>query len=143
MPKRGFFITFEGTDGTGKSTQARLLSAWLKKKGKRVVLTREPGGGRLAEKIRKIVLDPALRMDGMTELFLYEAARCDHVAQVVRPALNKGAWVLCDRFTDATFAYQGAARGLPFKNIDTLNYLATGGQRQPDFSAFAPSIVLF
>ncbi len=127
MPQPGFFITFEGTDGTGKSTQSKSLRSWLIKKGKRVVLTREPGGGRLAEKIRKILLDPALRMDGMTELFLYEAARRDHVEQIVAPALKQGKWVVCDRFTDATYAYQGAARGLPFNDIATLNHLATGG----------------
>jgi dTMP kinase len=126
MP-RGLFITFEGTDGTGKSTHARLLSSWLTKNKKRVVLTREPGGGRLAEKIRGVLLDPALRMDGLTELFLYEAARCDHVEQVIRPALKKGKWVVCDRYTDATYAYQGAARGLPFKHIEKLNAIATGG----------------
>lgn len=127
MSKRGFFITFEGTDGTGKSTHAKRLRQWLTKQGASVVLTREPGGGRLAERIRAILLDPKLEMDGLTELFLYEAARCNHVAQVIRPALEAGRWVICDRFTDATFAYQGAARGLNIKHIEALNNLATGG----------------
>jgi dTMP kinase len=127
MAKKGIFISFEGTDGTGKSTQARLLSEWLSKKGKRVVLTREPGGGPLAEKIRSLLLDPKLRMDGLTELFLYEAARCDHVERVVRPALAAGKWVICDRYADATLAYQGVARGLSLKNIRKLNDIATGG----------------
>src|SRR5690349_9355692 len=115
---RGVFITFEGTDGTGKSTHARRLLDWLKKKGVSAVLTREPGGGRLAERIRAILLDPKLKMGGLTELFLYEAARCDHVLNVVLPALKKGKWVICDRFTDATYAYQGTARGLNLKHIE-------------------------
>jgi len=131
--RHGFFITFEGTDGTGKSTHIKLLAKWLEQRRVPVVLTREPGGGGLSEKIRGVLLDPRLNITEIAELFLYEAARADHMAHVVRPALAKGKWVLCDRFTDATLAYQGTARGLPMQPIHYLNRLATGG-RKPDLT---------
>lgn len=124
---RGFFLTLEGTDGAGKSTHARLLFRWLKEKGKRVILTREPGGGPLAEKIRRLLLDPASEMEALTELMLYEAARSEHVEKIIKPALRSGTSVLCDRFTDATIAYQGYGRGLPVKTIRILNRIATKG----------------
>lgn len=126
MRKKGFFITLEGTDGVGKSTQAKLLASWLVKKGKKVTLTREPGGGRVAEKIRNVLLDPRLKVEKLTELFLYEAARVDHLHKVIRPALTEGKVVICDRFTDATVAYQGFARGLMKESI-LLNKIATEG----------------
>src|SRR5688500_6622536 len=119
--KKGLFITIEGTEGSVKSTQAALLCAYLKKKGLRVVHTREPGGARLAEGIRRLLLDPANSMAPLTELFLYEAARAQHLADVVRPALKKGAVVVCDRYTDATEAYQAFGRRLPAALVKTLN----------------------
>lgn len=133
MSAKSLFLTFEGTDGVGKSTQIRLLANWLRKNKFKVTLTREPGGGKLAEKIRKILLDPHLKMDNLTELFLYEAARVEHMARIVRPSLKLNKVVLCDRFTDATVAYQGAARGLSSSLIQTLNKIATGGVK-PDLT---------
>ncbi|MCG3205479.1 MAG: Thymidylate kinase [Elusimicrobia bacterium] len=125
MKNRGLFLTFEGTDGVGKSTQIKLLASWLKQKGHSVVLTREPGGGPLAEKIRELLLNPRLSIEPLTELFLYEAARVEHVKKVIQPALKKGKVVLCDRFTDATLAYQGHARGLMIHAL-RLNEIAAG-----------------
>lgn len=136
MDKRGLFITLEGTDGVGKSTQALLLADHLKKRGLDFILTREPGGGAAApvsEKIRAILLDPLLDMTALTELILYEAARAEHVQRVVRPALDAGKVVICDRYTDSTHAYQGGARGLPVKVIDALNRIATDGLK-PDLT---------
>ena len=126
MTKKSFLITLEGTDGVGKTTQARLLKEWLERQGYDVLLTREPGGGTVAEKIRKILLDPNVHLENLTELFLYEAARVEHLNKIVRPALKKGMVVLCDRFTDATIAYQGHARGL-MKDVLLLNVIATKG----------------
>lgn len=125
MKRRGFFITLEGTDGVGKSTQARLLATWLRAKRRKVILTREPGGSPLAEKIRALLLDPRHQIEPRTELLLYEAARVEHVEKVIRPALRKGYVVLCDRFTDATYAYQGFGRGLNRNTIAILNRIAT------------------
>src|SRR5882724_1823128 len=102
MSKNPLFITLEGTDGVGKTTQAKLLQKWLGSHGLKVVLTREPGGGKVSEKIRKILLDPNTKIEDLTELFLYQAARIEHVEKVIRPALKKGRVVICDRFTDAT-----------------------------------------
>jgi len=126
VTKKSFLITLEGTDGVGKTTQARLLKEWLERQGYDVLLTREPGGGTVAEKIRKILLDPNVHLENLTELFLYEAARVEHLNKIVRPALKKGMVVLCDRFTDATIAYQGHARGL-MKDVLLLNVIATKG----------------
>lgn len=127
MSGKKFFLTFEGTDGVGKSTHVGLLSAWFKKIGVRHIVTREPGGGRVSEKIRSLLLNPQYRMEPLTELMLYEAARVEHVNKIIRPALRKGMAVLCDRFADATEAYQGAARGIPLSQIRKLNRIATGG----------------
>lgn len=122
------FITFEGVEGCGKTTQIRLLAAVLERAGKEVVLTREPGGCPIADKIRAILLDAAnSEMKPTAELLLYAAARAQHVNEVIRPALAKGAIVLCDRFTDATLAYQGYGRGLDIGLIKDLNETATGG----------------
>lgn len=126
MRGKGFFITFEGTDGVGKSTQVGLAAEWLSGQGHSVLTTREPGGGAVSERIRQLLLDPALEMEGLTELFLYQAARVEHVRKVILPAVRSGKTVLCDRFTDATMAYQGHARGL-VKAASLLNKLATGG----------------
>lgn len=130
IPKKGLFITFEGIEGSGKTTQINNLERWLRQKkiGREVVLTREPGGTPLADKIREMLLHEG--SDGMTpgrELLLYEIARRDHVEEVIRPALARRAIVLCDRFTDATLAYQGYARGLSRRRIEFLNEVATGG----------------
>ncbi len=128
------FITFEGTEGCGKSTQVRLLADRLRQLGYQVRTTREPGGCALADAIRRILLDPGSSdMDALTELFLYAAARAQHVAEVIRPALARGEIVLCDRFADATLAYQGYGRGLDIETIRHLNELATGGL-QPDLT---------
>lgn len=132
MVKNGFFITFEGTDGVGKSTQARLAAEWLRSHGHTVNLTREPGGGPLAEQVRDLLLNPKNSMQPLTELLLYQAARVEHIHQVIEPALKKGEIVLCDRFTDATLAYQGHARGLLKESI-ALNKLVCGSLK-PDLT---------
>ncbi len=124
---KGFFITLEGPEGSGKSTQTRLLCGWLRRQGLAVVHTREPGGTRIAEVVRRVLLHPKSRIHPVTELFLYEAARAQHMAEVVRPALSRGRVVVCERFTDATEAYQGWGRGLPLAVIRALNRVATGG----------------
>lgn len=134
MPKKGLFVTLEGPDGSGKSTQRRLLAAALRKSGHKVVETREPGGSPLAEKIRELVLDSKNLgfVDG-AELLLFEAARCQHVADTILPALKKGAVVLCDRFTDSTVAYQGAGRALKKSDVLWLNRFASAGLK-PDLT---------
>jgi len=124
---RGYFITFEGGEGTGKSTQLMLVDEWLRTLGNTTVVTREPGGTPLAEAVRGLLLDPELEPDGLSEIFLLEAARRDHVERVVRPAISEGAVVLCDRFTDSSLVYQGLVRGLGWDDVAGLNRLATGG----------------
>jgi dTMP kinase len=126
------FITFEGVEGCGKTTQIRLLATTLEEQGYRVTMTREPGGCPIADQIRHILLDAAnTAMTPLAELLLYAAARAQHVNEVIRPALAAGRIVLCDRFTDATLAYQGYGRGLDRTILDDLNRLATG-QLAPD-----------
>lgn len=123
----GFFITFEGIEGSGKTTQIALLAQSLTQSGQRVIQTREPGGCKIADHLRKILLDPAnADLVPTAELLLYAAARAQHVAQVIAPALAAGAIVLCDRFTDATSAYQGAGRSLDRELINQLNQIAAG-----------------
>lgn len=124
-----YFITFEGIEGCGKSTQAEFLSRALQAEtGCQVVATREPGGCPIANKIRAILLDADNKaLVPLAELLLYAAARAQHVAEVIRPALAEGKIVLCDRFTDATSAYQGHGRSLDLALIDNLAQLATGG----------------
>lgn len=121
----GIFITFEGTEGAGKSTLMREVARRLREAGHDVIETREPGGTPVAEKIREVILGHG--MNPWTELFLYEAARAEHLATTVEPALARGAIVLCDRFTDSTLAYQAHARGLPWKDVAALNRAATRG----------------
>ncbi|WP_165855348.1 dTMP kinase [Marinobacter sp. JSM 1782161] len=129
---RGRFITFEGTEGVGKSTQLRFAEEWLKQRQVDVVVTREPGGTPLAETIREVLLAPRdERMDDLTELLLVFAARAQHLNQLIRPHLAAGRWVLCDRFTDATYAYQGGGRGLSIQAIEQLENLVQGAMR-PD-----------
>lgn len=123
----GCFITFEGPEGCGKTTQIKLLADSLAKKGSRVVLTREPGGCPISDKIREVLLDAANSgMVPLTELFLYAAARAQHVSEIITPALEAGNIVICDRFTDATVAYQGHGRQLDLALIGQLNRLAIG-----------------
>jgi dTMP kinase len=120
----GKFITIEGGEGVGKSTQIAALRDLLAAKGKQAVLTREPGGTRRAERIRELLLEVSDEpMPPMCELLLVFAARAVHVEQIIRPALERGAWVICDRFTDATYAYQGGGRGLNTADIATLETL--------------------
>src|SRR5262245_46353603 len=128
MGLRGWFITFEGIEGSGKSTQIRALARALGRRGHRVLVTREPGGTPAGEAIRRIFLGAAgSGIDPWTEVFLVEAARAEHLARVVRPALANGAIVLCDRFTDSTLAYQGAGRGLPLEPLRRLHAMAALG----------------
>jgi dTMP kinase len=124
----GAFITFEGGEGVGKSTQILLLSARLEGAGIEVLCLREPGGTRIGEVIRRILLDPAhTELDAMSELLLYEAARAQLVSEVIAPALAQGMTVLCDRFTDSTLAYQGFARGLDLAVVRRANLLGSEG----------------
>lgn len=123
----GYFITFEGIEGCGKTTQIRQLAEFLTNRGFRVLVTREPGGCPIADQIRAILLDAGnSALDPLAELMLYAASRAQHVAEIIRPALEKGTIVLCDRFTDATVAYQSAGRGIERATIDSLNRLACG-----------------
>jgi len=122
----GFLITFEGVEGSGKTTQIRLLEKRLTNKGYHCTVTREPGGSPVGDQIRKILLSSDTKeLTPLGELFLYEAARIQHVAHVIGPALRKGRIVLCDRFCDATLAYQGYARGLDLRMVEDLNRLAS------------------
>jgi dTMP kinase len=131
--RKGRFITFEGPDGSGKSTQVRLLGKYLEEKGFDVVCTREPGGTRIGERIRDLILDPAsAEMDPVTEAMLYAASRAQHVAEVIRPALDADRVVLCDRYVDSSIAYQGRGRGVDAMVRD-INALAVGGV-EPDLT---------
>jgi dTMP kinase len=130
---RGRFIAFEGGEGAGKSTQARLLAEALRERGHDVVVTREPGGTPGAEAIRKLLLAPpgAAAWPAQAEALLFAAARADHVARLIRPALARGAWVVCDRFVDSSRAYQGGAGGLGDDAIRALHDFGSDGLR-PD-----------
>jgi dTMP kinase len=130
----GLFITLEGPEGAGKSTNREYLAERLRERGVDVLLTREPGGTPLAERIRELLLDPSGEpMAADTELLLVFAARAQHLQQVIRPALAKGCVVLCDRFTDATYAYQGGGRGLSIERIAQLEQFVQGELR-PDLT---------
>lgn len=131
---RGLFVTFEGIDGVGKSTQIAHAKAYLESCGHRVVVMREPGGTKVGERIREVLLDPALdSMSPRAELLLYEAARAQVVDELITPALTAGTTVVCDRFYDSTTAYQGAGRGLDAAKIAELNMLATNNLK-PDIT---------
>ena len=131
---RGRFITFEGVEGAGKSTQMPLAERHLSELGIEVLMTREPGGTPLGEGVRSLLLDPAYAgMDAAAELLLVFAARAEHIARVVEPALARGEWVLCDRFTDATYAYQGAGRGLGAGPVAEMEQWVQGELR-PDLT---------
>ncbi len=129
MSGRGKLITLEGVDGAGKSTHIEFIADRLRQQGREVLLTREPGGTPLAEKLRVLILTEP--MDALTETLLLFAARADHVQRVIRPALESGKWVVCDRFSDATAAYQGAGKGVPHELIQRLAEAAHPGLR-PD-----------
>ena len=120
------FVTFEGPEGSGKSTQLALLADALRRDGRAVVITREPGGTALGEALRALLLDASEPPTAEAEAYLMTAARAEHVRQVIRPALASGALVLCDRFADSTLAYQGAGRGLPLDQLLVLQELAVG-----------------
>lgn len=120
----GRFITFEGGEGSGKSTQVRHLAGRLRELGIEVVLTREPGGSPFAEKLRTFILDPETpEHSALSEALLFYAARADHLDKTIRPALNAGAWVICDRFSDSTRVYQSEAGGLPGEVLDVLEQM--------------------
>lgn len=124
--REGYFISFEGGDGSGKSTQIQILREFLEERGYDVIITREPGGTPISEKIRSIILDKAnSEMDDMTEALLYAAARAQLVSQVIRPALEEGKVVICDRFVDSSMAYQAYARGLG-DSVKSINAFAVG-----------------
>jgi dTMP kinase len=123
----GIFITIEGIDGAGKTTQARLLAEWLRGLGRQVCATREPGGTSAGERIRDLLLSREWIIPAEAELFLYLADRSIHVSQVVKPALAAGDLVVCERYTDSTLAYQGYGRGLDLEFLQRLNEIATGG----------------
>jgi len=130
----GRFITFEGGEGSGKSTQARLLATYLRSRGIAVVETREPGGSPFAEALRNFILDPATPPHApLSEALLFTAARADHLDATIRPALARSDWVICDRFTDSTRVYQGAAGGLADAALATLESLVVGDTR-PDLT---------
>ena len=120
------FITFEGHDGSGKSTQAALLVDWLRGRGHDVLATREPGGTQLGEAIRDLVLH-GVEMTAWAEAALFASARAEHVERAIRPALERGAWVVCDRYVDSSIVYQGIARGLGVGPVLELNRVITGG----------------
>lgn len=129
---KGKFITFEGIEGCGKTTQIKLLDEYLQKKGSKTVLTREPGGTAIGDNIRKVLLDPTHKiMDPVTELLLYAAARKQHIEELIKPSLDSGKTVLCDRYSDSTTAYQGAARKLDMGLLARVDKIATGGLK-PD-----------
>ena len=129
----GTFITFEGIDGSGKSTQLRLLNNYLRAHGCQALITREPGGTTLGLRLREVLLDAAEEVDPVTELLVFAADRAQHVRRKVRPALETGAVVISDRYADATIAYQGAGRGFPPELISQIVQLATGGLK-PDLT---------
>ena len=131
--QKGLFITFEGADGCGKSTQMKLLKEYLQNKGYEVVETREPGGKGLGEKIREILLNYDGEVSDRCESFLFLADRAQNIDVIVKPAIQQGKIVLCDRHTDSSVAYQGYGRGLNIDEINRLNTLATGGMK-PDLT---------
>lgn len=131
MSERGKFITFEGIDGAGKSTHIEWLANWLRQRGQGVLTTREPGGTPLGEKLRALLLADDMHLE--TEALLMFAARREHLARVIYPALEKGTWVISDRFTDASMAYQGGGRGLAMGKLEALEQWVQG-DFQPDLT---------
>jgi len=135
MGTQGRFITLEGIDGAGKSTHLSFIADLLTRRGVSVRVTREPGGTRLGEKLRELLLDPKQTVHPDTETLLLFAARQEHLHSVIRPALAAGQCVVCDRFTDATFAYQGWGRGIDLTKLETLESWVQG-QLQPDLTLY-------
>lgn len=134
MERRPCFLTFEGGEGAGKSTQIRLMADWLTSQGIEVLLTREPGGSPGAELIRDLLLKGAVdRWLPISEALMLAAARADHIERTIKPALKAGKWVLCDRFYDSSVAYQGAGRGLGVAEVQTIQKIAFGDM-QPDLT---------
>lgn len=132
---KGKFITLEGIDGAGKSTHLNWVKSILEDKGKNVLVTREPGGTRLGEALRELLLDTKLAMHAETETLLMFAARREHLDKIILPALDRGEWVISDRFTDASFAYQGGGRGLAMRKLEELEYWVQGSL-QPDLTLY-------
>ncbi|MGE5582953.1 MAG: dTMP kinase [Bacillota bacterium] len=131
---KGYFITLEGPDGSGKTTQARLLGDYLKEQGYSVLLTREPGGTELAEEIRRVILTPSQEpLEPVAEILLYAASRAQHAGRLIKPALENGEVVICERFIDSSLAYQGYALGWDLKAIEEVNRIAVG-DLQPDLT---------
>ncbi len=131
---KGLFITIEGGDGSGKSTQIDLLTEYFKNHGREVLLTREPGGTVISEKIREIILDKDhMEMDDMTEALLYAAARAQHTAEFILPNIRNGSIVICDRYVDSSVVYQGHARELGIDDVESINAYATQGTK-PDLT---------
>jgi dTMP kinase len=130
---RGRFITLEGIDGAGKSTHLRWIARFLRGRGIRVAIAREPGGTTLGEKLRRLVLGGRERLHPETETLLMFAARREHLSKVIRPALGRGIWVVCDRFTDATYAYQSGGSGVPWRKVAALEQWVHAGFR-PDLT---------
>jgi dTMP kinase len=126
-PRRGLFITLEGGEGSGKSTQAQALRALLEDAGRSVTVTREPAGCPLGQRARELLNDRSLKLDARSEFLLFAAARAQHVAEVIRPALDRGEVVICDRFSDSSVAYQGYGRGLDLEDVREANRMATQG----------------
>lgn len=127
IDKQGFFISFEGADGVGKTTQITLLIEYLKSKKRETFATREPGGTAVGEKVREILLDPSMEMEKRTETLLYLSARAEHVEKIILPKVKDGIIVLSDRFSDSTLVYQGMARGLDVDALIKINNFATNG----------------
>lgn len=143
--KKGIFITVEGTDGSGKTTQIKRLEKYLTERGREVILVREPGGTDISERIRPIILNPAsTEMGNITEMLLYAAARAQLVKEVIKPALDKNKIVICDRFIDSTYAYQGYGRGIDMGILEMVNNVAINGVI-PDMTLFfdiSPEVAL-
>lgn len=143
--EKGLFITVEGTDGSGKTTQINLIQEYLTEKGYEVLLTREPGGNKISEKIRDIILDTENTVMGeVTEMLLYASARAQLISEVIKPAIDNGKIVICDRFVDSSYAYQGFGRGIDLMSITSINRIAIDGV-MPDITFFfdiSPEIAL-
>lgn len=139
MKKKGVFITLEGNEASGKSTQQKLIEEYLNSKDIETLTTREPGGTKLGEQLRDILLNYEVeKIDAITETFLLFAARAHHTEQLIKPALNKGIWVICDRFIDSSFAYQGSGRGISTENLEFLQKI-TLKDLAPDISFYFAS----